>query len=72
MLPIQQSRVPHHSGNMLRAVNACHLGVTMRVTAADFIKPERSLADRALLEPWTITEKGHDQLQVLSVLSLGP
>jgi hypothetical protein len=44
----------------------------MRVTAADFIKPERSLADRAVLEPWTITEKGHDQLLVLSVLSLGP
>jgi hypothetical protein len=38
----------------------------MRVTTADFIKDYGRLADRALLEPVTITKDGHDRLVVLS------
>ena len=38
----------------------------MRVTTADFIKHYGRLADRALLEPLTITKNGHDRLVVLS------
>jgi PHD/YefM family antitoxin component YafN of YafNO toxin-antitoxin module len=38
----------------------------MRVTTADFIKNYGSLADRALLEPLTITKNGRDRLVVLS------
>jgi len=36
------------------------------VTTADFIKHYGRLADRALLEPVTITKNGHDRLVVLS------
>jgi len=38
----------------------------MRVTTADFIKNYGRLADRALMEPVTITKNGHDRLVVLS------
>ena len=38
----------------------------MRVTTADFIKNYGSLADKALLEPVTITKNGRDRLVVLS------
>jgi PHD/YefM family antitoxin component YafN of YafNO toxin-antitoxin module len=38
----------------------------MRVTTADFIKNYGSLADKALLEPITITKNGRDRLVVLS------
>jgi PHD/YefM family antitoxin component YafN of YafNO toxin-antitoxin module len=38
----------------------------MRVTTADFIKDYGRLAERALLEPVTITKDGHDRLVVLS------
>ena len=38
----------------------------MRVTTADFIKNYGSLADKALLEPITITKHGRDRLVVLS------
>jgi len=38
----------------------------MRVTTADFIKHYGSLADRALIEPVTVTKNGRDRLVVLS------
>lgn len=38
----------------------------MRVTTAEFIKHYGQLADRALVEPLTITKNGHDRLVVLS------
>jgi hypothetical protein len=38
----------------------------MKVTTADFIKHYGRLADRALIEPLTITKNGHDRLVVLS------
>lgn len=38
----------------------------MRVRTADFIKNYGSLADKALLEPITITKNGRDRLVVLS------
>ena len=39
----------------------------MRVTTAEFIKHYGTLADRALLEPVTITKNGRDRLVVLLV-----
>ncbi len=39
----------------------------MRVTTAEFIKNYGSLADRALMEPVTITKNGRDRLVVVSV-----
>lgn len=39
----------------------------MRVTTAEFIKSYGSLADRALVEPVTITKNGRDRLVVVSV-----
>jgi len=39
----------------------------MRVTTAEFIKNYGSLADKALLEPVTITKNGRDRLVVVSV-----
>jgi len=39
----------------------------MRVTMADFVEHDASLADRALSEPVTITENGRDRLVVPSV-----
>lgn len=39
----------------------------MRVTTAEFIKNYGSLADRALVEPVTITKNGRDRLVVVSV-----
>ena len=38
----------------------------MRVTTADFTKNYGSLADKALIEPVTITKNGRDRLVVLS------
>ena len=38
----------------------------MKVTTADFIKNYGTLADRALVEPVTITKNGRDRLVVLS------
>ena len=38
----------------------------MRVTSAEFIKAYGSLADRALIEPVTITRNGRDRLVLLS------
>lgn len=38
----------------------------MRVSTAEFIKHYGRLADRALMEPLTITKNGHDRLVVLS------
>lgn len=38
----------------------------MRVTTAEFIKGYGSLADRALIEPLTITKNGRDRLVLLS------
>jgi len=38
----------------------------MRVTTAEFIKYYGTLADRALLEPVTITKNGRDRLVILS------
>jgi Antitoxin Phd_YefM, type II toxin-antitoxin system len=38
----------------------------MRVTTAEFIKNYGSLADRALVEPVTITKNGRDRLVVVS------
>ena len=38
----------------------------MRVSTAEFIKSYGTLADRALIEPITITKNGRDRLVVLS------
>jgi hypothetical protein len=38
----------------------------MRVSTADFIKNYGTLADRALMEPVTITKNGRDRLVVIS------
>jgi PHD/YefM family antitoxin component YafN of YafNO toxin-antitoxin module len=38
----------------------------MRVSTADFIKNYSTLADRALVEPVTITKHGRDRLVVVS------
>jgi len=38
----------------------------MRVSTADFIKHYSTLADRALVEPVTITKHGRDRLVVVS------
>jgi PHD/YefM family antitoxin component YafN of YafNO toxin-antitoxin module len=38
----------------------------MRVTTAEFIKNYGSLADKALMEPVTITKNGRDRLVVVS------
>ncbi len=38
----------------------------MRVTSAEFIQGCGTIADRALTEPVTITEGGHDRLVLLS------
>jgi PHD/YefM family antitoxin component YafN of YafNO toxin-antitoxin module len=38
----------------------------VRVTTAEFIKNYGSLADRALMEPVTITKNGRDRLVVVS------
>ncbi len=38
----------------------------MKVTTADFIKNYGSLADKALIEPVTITKNGRDRLVMLS------
>ncbi len=37
----------------------------MRVTTADFIKSYRTLADKALTEPVTITKNGRDRRAIL-------
>jgi hypothetical protein len=39
----------------------------MRVTTAEFIKNYGSLADKALMEPVTITKNGRDRLVVVSI-----
>jgi len=39
----------------------------MRVTTAEFIKNYGSLADKALLEPVTITKNGRDRLVPLVI-----
>ncbi len=38
----------------------------MRVTTADFIKSYGALADKALMEPVTITKNGRDRLVLVS------
>jgi PHD/YefM family antitoxin component YafN of YafNO toxin-antitoxin module len=38
----------------------------MKVTSADFIKNYGTLADKALIEPVTITKNGRDRLVMLS------
>jgi PHD/YefM family antitoxin component YafN of YafNO toxin-antitoxin module len=38
----------------------------MRVTTAEFIKNDGSLADKALAEPLTITKNGRDRLVLVS------
>jgi len=38
----------------------------VKVTTADFIKNYGSLADKALIEPVTITKNGRDRLVILS------
>lgn len=38
----------------------------MRISTADFIKNYGTLADKALLEPVTITKNGRDRLVMLS------
>jgi PHD/YefM family antitoxin component YafN of YafNO toxin-antitoxin module len=43
----------------------------MRVTTAEFIKNYGSLADRALVEPVTITKNGRDRLVVVSAEEYG-
>ncbi len=43
----------------------------MRVTTAEFIKNYSSLADRALVEPVTITKNGRDRLVVVSAEEYG-
>jgi len=43
----------------------------MRVTTAEFIKNYGSLADKALLEPVTITKNGRDRLVMISVEEYG-
>ena len=43
----------------------------MRVTTAEFIKNYGSMADKALLEPVTITKNGRDRLVVVSVEEYG-
>jgi PHD/YefM family antitoxin component YafN of YafNO toxin-antitoxin module len=40
--------------------------MTMKVTTADFIKNYGTLADKALLEPVTITKNGRDRLVLVS------
>lgn len=43
----------------------------MRVTTAEFIKNYGSLADKALVEPVTITKNGRDRLVVVSAEEYG-
>jgi PHD/YefM family antitoxin component YafN of YafNO toxin-antitoxin module len=52
--------------HIIRIVRVIPKAIAMRVTTAEFIKNYGSLADKALMEPVTITKNGRDRLVVVS------
>jgi PHD/YefM family antitoxin component YafN of YafNO toxin-antitoxin module len=52
--------------HIIRIIRIIRKKATMRVTTAEFIKNYGSLADKALMEPVTITKNGRDRLVVVS------